>query len=179
MGALICTLGDAGHVMNQVDGYYPSSLNLLPFGIPLWVPLQFGIASVVLFWVHFRFLKTLPPSRPIHWTRPLLAGAYFLSLYWFSSNQSIPTGNWKDFWMAVFSVFFWALDLFNRRMLVLAFFTALVGTGIEILFVHQFVFFYLPGSNNLWGVPSWLPWLYVTGSLTVSKVVLYSQQKLR
>jgi hypothetical protein len=38
IGSSIATLGDTFHVAYGIDAYPESPLNILPFGVPVWVP---------------------------------------------------------------------------------------------------------------------------------------------
>ena len=55
---------------------------------------------------------------------------------------------------------------------------SIIGTSVEILLVHEGFFFYGTHIHKLFGVASWLPWIYLsaavaatdTGSLFVKKI---------
>ena len=171
LGGILGTAGDYSHVASLTDGYanpwYP-----LPTGQPLWVPFLFATATLSI------TLSQLL-SEPILGTKnkkiPSLGSAFagasvFLGLYVASGFLPLPTGGAKDLLLWTCCFLFWALADRTWQGVVFAVGTAIVGTLVEIGLTRSGAFYYTEGSNNFFGVPSWLPALYVAASVAIGNL---------
>lgn len=175
LGAIIGTIGDFCHVFTEVDAYPANGpapfLPLLPVLMPVWVPFLFGGALMMMGIVHRLLANTYRPAMgnnpDIAYAMPFL----FTMLYGLTGFINLGTGGLQDVWIAAVAVLLWfAVD---RSMIgaILALGNAIAGTMFEIMLVHAGGFYYLPEHANLMGVPSWLPWLYMSASICISLFV--------
>lgn len=168
-GAILGTLGDFVHVITQTDGYPPGGVFLPWLGQPFWVPLLFGSAGLSIGLSHLQadrwILQRPVPQKSL--PAILSAGGVFLALYSASGVLPLPTGSGMDLVLALGCMTLWWV--FDRTLwnLALGIATALIGVGVEIGLTQMGAFFYYPHAANFMGVPSWLPWLYISASLAV------------
>jgi hypothetical protein len=175
LGAISGSIGDYVHVVTKTDGYpHDGPFPFLPFlnvEMPIWVPFLFGGAVLVMGISHKLFSMQYKPRLVSNKTIVTFAPFLFITIYALSGIIHAGTGGWQDVWLATAAILFWWL--FDRTIIGagLALLTAIGGTLFEIFLVSVHGFFYYPEHSNLFGVPSWLPWLYVVASITVSLVV--------
>ena len=174
-GAIAGTTGDFVHVITHTDGYPADGpfpfLPLLPVKMPVWVPFLFG-SAVMLMGVTHKLASTfyhprLEKNTIVSSSAPFL----FVLLYAMTGFLHTGTGGWEDIWLAVLTFLMW---WFMDRTVMgagLALLNAISGTLFEIFLVHMGGFFYYPEHSNLFGVPSWLPWLYMAASVCISLFV--------
>jgi hypothetical protein len=171
LGGILGAIGDYTHVASQTDGYLHPLLPL-PTGQPFWVPFLFGSATLGIALSHVRMDQVLgPKNRPVvSWTSASAGALAFLALYAASGFFSLKTGADKDVFLWTCCLLFWWLADRTWQGVLLGLGTAAVGTCIEIGLTRIGAFYYFPEVNNLWGVPSWLPALYVTASFAVGNL---------
>jgi hypothetical protein len=159
LGFFLGPVGDYCHVLSGTL-VYPQDAYLFYFRqMPFWTPLLFGSATLAL-----------GMSRPFFGrskVQTYLGLPVFLATYALSGFLPKPAGGIADVILAAIAFVSWVA--FDRSLVGILFgvLSALAGTAVESFLVHQSVFSYLPLSNNLFGVPSWLPWLYFTASMGV------------
>ena len=72
--------------------------------------------------------------------------------------------------LALGALAIWAWLERSARGLLVGAAIGITGAAAESFFVHHGLFSYLPGSDNLYGVPSWLPWIYLGASVAVGNL---------
>ncbi|HCU23497.1 MAG TPA: hypothetical protein DF383_00655 [Deltaproteobacteria bacterium] len=174
VGAVFGPLGDAFHVISGTNDYPQGVFGLYLWRQPWWVPLVFGSAALAIGLSHPQLDHWLHAPAQRRGSGSILTVIYgvaaFLVVYAMTAFVPLPTGGWLDITIATAALFVW-FDLDRTwQGLVLAAMTAGVGTAVEITMVHQGYFSYLPPKNNFYGVPSWLPWLYVSASVGVGNL---------
>lgn len=171
IGGLIGPIGDYMHVVSGTT-YYPPRAFLFDvslFGLPLWVPAIFGFATVLIGLV-------VPASDPLFGGRRSHPGArswlgvisglvVFLGIYATSAFLPFDTGGWRDIVIALAALSYWAIWEGTWPGLVLGAFIAAAGTAAEIGLAEAGLIAYAPENANLFGVASWLPWLYLAASV--------------
>ncbi len=175
VGAIAGTTGDFVHVITHTDGYpapgpFPF-LPLLPVKMPVWVPFLFG-SAVMLMAVSHKLAQTyyhprMEGNKLVSFFAPFL----FVLLYAMTGFLHTGTGSWEDVWLAISTLLVWWFMDRTSTGAGLAVANAIGGTLFEIFLVHVGGFFYYPEHSNLFGVPSWLPWLYVAASVCISLFV--------
>ena len=179
LGATLGTFGDWMHVMSHTLGY-PNPIAPIPWtGQPFWVPFLFGFAVLSTGQAHLasRSFFCIPP-REVPFSTVITGAIAFLVLYGLSGSLPHNIGNIRDLVLSIgaLSIFIF----FDRTIhgLMLGLITALIGTTVEILLTRLGVFSYSPYFQNLFGVPTWLPWLYLAASVAIGNFVwLLSRKK--
>ncbi len=177
LGAVIGTLGDLCHVLSFTDGYANAFLPL-PTGQPLWVPFLFGGATMAIGLGHpwaDRVLFSKWKRIKLHKKQIILGGISFHILYSISGFLPLEPTLFRDISMMLGAIATWLAFDRSTPGILLAIVTAGAGTAFEINLVRQGGFYYYPHSSQLMGVPTWLPWLYVTASITVGNIGRYLQ----
>jgi len=176
-GFCLGPIGDYFHVQTETTGYPLDRYAYYFFGLPYWVPLIFGMAAVAVGLSHPWLDQILPgdPSRPGARNGSWALGGVliFLALYVASGLLPGPAGSANDALMGMLALMVWAMLDRTWQGIFLGIVTALSGTLVEILMVQADLFFYHPGRDNLFGVPSWLPWLYFAASVTLGNFGRY------
>ena len=175
VGAIAGTTGDFVHVITLTDGYplngpFPF-LPLLPVKMPVWVPFLFGSAVMLMAFSHQLYRNHYQPRLANNRIVSSLAPLLFVLLYALTGFLHTGTGGWEDVWLAAAT--FLICFLLDRTLWGAGFalLNAVCGTAFEIFLVHAGGFFYYPEHANFWGVPSWLPWLYMAASVCISLFV--------
>ena len=176
VGFILGPIGDFSHVQTQTTAY-PDHYGLYFFGLPFWVPFLFGLAALAVGLSHPAFDKMMGPQydRPGSKTLGRVMGGLliFLGAYCLSGMLPPDKGFHNDLMLGLIAIATWAILDWTWQGIVLGILTAIAGTLTEIILVHLKIFFYLPPRNNLFGVASWLPWLYFTASVTVGNLGRY------
>ncbi len=174
LGAICGTCGDYAHVITQTDGYPhngPFPFLPLPYvEMPVWVPLLFGAAVMLMGITHKLFSMTYKPRLAGNNVAVAVAPLAFVSIYVLTGIIHAGVGL-QDLWLAATAILFWWICDRTPTGAMLALLVAVCGTLFEIFLVGVHGFFYYPAFSGLFGVPTWLPWLYVVASVTVSLVV--------
>jgi len=177
LGAILGPVGDSFHVVSGTTDYPPNLFHLYFWRLPFWVPLIFGVAGVAIGTSHPQMDRWLgaPPDRPgsRSFAAVVFGIASFLGIYAMTAFVPLRSGGSLDVLIALSAISVWLLLDRTWQGLVLAAMTALVGTFTEISLVHVGAFWYLPPKNLLFGVGSWLPWLYVSASVAVGNLGRY------
>ena len=175
VGALAGTTGDFVHVITRTDGYPADGpfpfLPFLPVKMPVWVPFLFGSAVMLMAFSHQTFRSLYQPRLANHFIISALAPIFFVILYALTGFLHTGTGGWEDVWLATATFLIWFIldrTLWGAGFALL---NAICGTAFEIFLVHIGGFFYYPEHANFFGVPSWLPWLYMAASVCISLFV--------
>jgi len=175
VGAIAGTTGDFVHVITHTDGYPPhgpfSFLPLLPVKMPIWVPFLFGTAVMLMATTHKLASQFYHPRLEQNAIISSSAPFIFVLLYALTGFLHTGTGGGEDVWLAIATFFIWWLMDRTAMGAGLAVLNAIAGTMFEIFLVGIGGFFYYPEHANLFGVPSWLPWLYMAASVCISLFV--------
>lgn len=169
LGAILAPIGDIVHVLSATTEYLVGSHHLIG-AIPWWVPLQFGIATIIIGVAHHGFIRIRKLSlRECSSSAASLMFSYFVS-------GILPAQPWLS--TAVILGLFLLNYLFlkdpikdnilgkinNRYLLINSLLIAVVGTLIEVLLIRNGIFNY---QHQFLDVPIWLPLLYAHASITV------------
>lgn len=176
LGALLGPVGDYFHVASRTT-IYPSRAFLWDvslFGMPVWVPALFGVATIVIGLTHPALdrLFGAPKGRPgaRSWLGASSGLVIFLGLYAASAYLPLATGGWRDVALGLGALSIWAIWDGTWGGLVLGAMTAVAGCAVELGLVRGGVFGYAPENGNVLGIASWLPWLYLGASVTVGNI---------
>ncbi|MBI2026535.1 MAG: hypothetical protein HYS98_01800 [Deltaproteobacteria bacterium] len=177
LGALVGPLGDLFHLLSHTTVYPQEKYWLYFFDImPFLVPLLFGSATLMIGISHGCFYRIfhktfLPCTKNIICF--VFGFTYFVLFYSLSGYLPMP-----HFFLAIAFIVLWIMMERTWLGLLLALLTAAAGTAFEILLVRNGVFFYKEPVNSLFGVASWLPWLYAIASISVGNFSQYLKIKL-
>jgi len=173
-GAILGPVGDFCHVFTETTGYPQGVFAFYFWKIPFWVPLLFGGAALMIGLSH-PFLDRLfkaPLSRPgsQDWKSIVCGLVVFIALYSLSGFLPWEAGGFSDIILAMGGLGVWGILDRTWQGILFGILTAIVGTFIEIILVKIGAFYYLPHASNVWGVASWLPWIYIAASVTVGNL---------
>lgn len=197
-GAILGPIGDLCHVISQTTAYPKEIYSFYFFGlIPFWVPFLFGSASLLIGISHPLADKLLAkifkeprlrPGEKNHWLAymgPLFfLGSYCLSGFMSQRGDAAPL-IFPDIILAFLAILTWITLDRTWQGILTSVLTAVSGTAVEIFLVKAEVFSYQNyvaggavlgggalwvGDPHVWGVPMWLPWLYVIASITIGNV---------
>lgn len=164
LGAIMGSVCDGFHTHSGTT-FYPHPWYLK---MAWWVPLLFGAASVAIGLSHVLMDKILRRSAPdVSWPGVILGLFFFVTLYYLSAF--LP-GAWtiKLLVLAAGSLLLWFLFDRTWQGVLMAMATAIVGCYAEIQLSAGGAFGYL--HPNIWGIPYWLGFLYVSASITVGNL---------
>ncbi|MDL1872308.1 hypothetical protein FBR05_08885 [Deltaproteobacteria bacterium PRO3] len=179
VGAVFGPVGDSFHVVSGTTDYPPNLFQLYFWRLPWWVPLIFGAAGVAIGMSHPQMDRWLgaPPDRPgSRGIGAVIFGvAAFLGIYAMTAFVPLKSGGPLDALIAASALAVWLLLDRTWQGVLLGMMTAVVGTVTEILLVRAGAFWYLPPKDALFGVGSWLPWLYFSASVAVGNLGRFLQ----
>lgn len=162
-GAILGPWADSFHTHVGVLSYY----RVVFFQMAWWVPLLFGIAAVVIGFTHISLDDRFAMQpKPRNWVEIIWGLGLFLMIYKLSAL--LPNSGIKLFLLGFLSVTTWYL--LDRRVLglVQALLTAVFGTVVEMTLIKFKFFFYQ--EPDLFGVPLWLPFIYIAASVAVGNL---------
>lgn len=171
----ILVLFVTGAILGSVcDGFHTHSLTTFyprPWILKMawWVPLLFGSAGLAIGLTHpvcDRWFKR-QQKLPLSWYVIISGLGLFMGLYFLSGFLNF-SNSYKFFLLGILSVLFWGFFDRTWQGLALGILTALVGCTVEIMLSALGLFDYT--HPDLWGIPAWLPWLYIAGSTTVGNL---------
>jgi len=176
LGAILAPIGDIFHVFSHTTIYPSGSRHL--FGlIPIWVPLQFGLATIII--GRLQTSLSYPRLKIFSFWECTLSALSLILCY--SISGYLPFQPWFSLiaiFLACLINYYLLSDPPNHRfelnrqlnniiLLQLACFIALAGSSIEVTLIHYGVFSYTPNFQQFFSVPYWLPLLYIHASITV------------
>lgn len=178
--ALLLTVGDYLHMITGTLSYPESEDFRFPWGQPLWVPLLFGTAGIVIVngravLFQWGLLKNSNQSpNPVQVVAPLLLT---LVSYGISGYLPHPPGGMAD--LILLSIAMGTFLLFDRSRtgFIMGALTALGGCVAEASISRAGGFAYHPELQNLRWIPSWLPWLYFTGGVAANQLYTFAHYK--
>ena len=170
LGALIGPIGDWCHMTSGTLSYNATAPQLrIFFGLPFWVPPLFGLAALSIATCHLLFNnKAIRPSH-LKVSQGTLA---FLLLYAASGFLPLETGGARDVVLALGALGIWAWLERTWQGMAVGVAVGVIGSLFEIFLVHHGVFSYGSGMDNMFGVPSWLPWVYFGASIAIENLQL-------
>jgi hypothetical protein len=178
LGFFLAPIGDMVHVATKTTSY-PDTYGWYLFGIPWWVFPFFGIAGpIVAFSNDFSDKKFFGRKKRLGETTQIFA---YLGLSFFLLAY-ILTGllNFNPFLvhlvLGTLAVLFWFFLDKTLAGIIIGISTAIGGTSVEIFLVHNKVFTYLPPNTDLFGVATWLPWLYFILSIGLGNFLRYQER---
>lgn len=173
LGAVMGPVGDFFHVISGTTGYTTRSLiwPIPVLGIPAWVSLEMGLAVLCVGVSHVTLDATLSQgkTRPGEKSAGRVGLGLLLVLVFWATSAFLPwrTGGGKDIVLGLGVLATWWFLERTQAGIVLALMTAMAGTAVEILLVRLDIFYYSPQASNLFGVPTWLPFLYMAASIAI------------
>jgi hypothetical protein len=177
-GAIGGTLGDLCHVLSGIESY-PALWPYVPgTPLPYWVPIEFGFAAAWLGFTHEVFPVQLPTPRGARFRIDVLGSVVLFQLAWaLSGFLPLTTGGSKDIALALMALGGWYF--FDRRpfVWVMALLTAIGGVIVEALLINRGFFNYRSGDSNLFGVPSWLPWIYMLACFAIGNLSAWMRRR--
>lgn len=171
LGAFLGPIGDYCHVVSHTTAYPKEVYRFYFFDtIPFWVPFLFGSASLFIGITHPMSDRLLlrRSRRRFGVKRKCFAymGAFlFLGSYCLSGFVPSPH-------VVLASLAFITWFMLDRTWegILYGVVTAFIGTVFEIYLVQNKIFWYEPHASALFGVATWLPWLYFIASITVGNI---------
>lgn len=162
-GAVLGSGLDALLVIGQVENYPFSNLFVLPW----WVPLLFGTATVIIAYAHLLFMPLLGHMRrPETLTTAIVEqGWLLLSYLLLCIHMDTPS---KTLLLGILCFQFWLLGKKSWQNLLVSTVIAITGTLIEMILVAARIFAYT--QPDLFGVPYWLPVLYLCASFAIGEL---------
>lgn len=164
IGALLGAICDGFHTHSGTT-FYPEPLILK---MAWWVPVLFGSAALTIGLTHVlgdRLLKR--PNKNVSWPSVITGLLLFIALYYISGFLRTDWQT-KLLVLGIGNSILWLLYDRTWQGSFLALGTALVGCYVEIYLSQQGLFSYT--HPHIWGIPYWLPFLYVGASVTVGNL---------
>ena len=177
LGATLGPVCDGFHTHSDTLSYPDPWI----FKSATFVPFLFGSAVVLISWSHLHLDSLYGQNSPrVTVEQTLLGMGLFVAAYFSSGFLEVSE-------VTKFVVLgFWAYAgwrLLDGRIIgmVEALGTALFGTMVEVALVFFDVFSYHADHSQMFGVPIWLPWLYILASVGVGNLARHmhlDQKKL-
>lgn len=183
LGFLFGPIGDIIHVVTKTTGYpdYYSSYILF---IPWWVYPFFGFSGLVIsssFYLLDKKLFQTKNTRP-SMSKPFLAmnGPIIFLISYIASGVmtqlQIPSLI-INFLFFLITLSLWMLLDRTKRTLLMAFVFSAIGILVETTLIKNGVFWYNPPDKALFGVPTWLPWIYMILVISLGNFTLFVMDK--
>jgi len=164
IGAVLGPISDLFHVKSLTSGYPFHKY----FGLAWWVPLLFGSATVVVAISHVladKLFKRQPRELSM---RQVVMGLWSFMFIYYASGYLMLSQYYKIAALGFIAFSIWYI--FDKTLLglILAFLTAIFGCLIEIMIIQTGHFYY--NIKDFFGIPYWLPFLYMTASVVVGNL---------
>lgn len=164
IGFFLGPASDLFHNVTNTSGYpYPAFL-----GLAWWVPLLFSGATVLVALSHVYSDKLFrQPKRELSWKKVIFGLLSFFLIYAISGFLKINLLP-KFLILAVIALDVWFF--FDKTLygFILSILTAICGCLVESSLVQIGHFYYV--EPDFLGVPYWLPFLYITASVSVGNL---------
>jgi hypothetical protein len=168
LGALLAPIGDICHVLTSTTSYPANYRHFV--SIPFWVPLQFGLATLLIGITHHHSLNQRLKTAPID---QIVASSVAL-LLGYGLSGLLPLQPWlTTFFLLIIFISSYYFLCNNRASLIAAIATAIAGCLVEIALIKTKIFKYEDSYQQLHSIPLWLPLLYMQASITVSSFTHY------
>lgn len=174
---LVGPIGDVVHVLTDTTFYPQETFVFYVWKIPFWVFPLFATAGTLVALTHpvTDKLFNRPPSfyDSLNLKRVGLGLFIFVFHYSLSGFLPKPAPGVADLVLASLAILVWLY--FDRTLvgIIQAIITAFLGVAFEVSIISQGAFGYHDGVDTLYGVASWLPWLYVVASITIGNLGRY------
>lgn len=173
--AFFLTLGDYFHHLQGVASYPSNTLPTI-FGIPFWVPIQFGLAAVLgvsLIPLELKFNKTRTPPKHLGLLSIFFSFLFVMMPYIFSSfyfsNPVIKTT--LIFMMGIIP---WLINDGTSQGLISILVMSFVGVSYEATLGILNIFTYIHSPENIFfSVPIWLFGIYTAAGTTI-RIIAYT-----
>lgn len=167
-GGVLGTIFDGFHTHSGTDAYYHPQF----FMTEWWVLPQFGLAAVAIAHSHLTFDRVLQRDPQLFSWRHILAMLVLFGIQYFVSGFLKIDVASKTIVLGLFAFAIWVAFEGTLSGLVIALATAGVGCVIEILLIKFGKFYYVLSDigTDVYGIPLWLPALYVSGSVVVGNL---------
>ncbi len=178
LGFFLAPLGDMMHVATKTTSY-PEGYGIYLLGIPWWVFPFFGFSgAIIAFCNDLIDSKFFGREKRLGETTPFLAyfGASLFIISYLLTGLLSFNPPIVHLVVGTMAVLFWFFLDKTFAGFLLGIGTSIVGTSVEIFLVHNQIFSYLPPNNTLFGVASWLPWLYFILSIGLGNFFRYQER---
>lgn len=177
-------IGDMVHVATKTTGY-PDHYAFYVLGIPWWVFPFFGFSGAAIgFNYHLLDTKFFKSKKERIGEKNFWIG--FLSVLFFvftyclsgylTTIHTSPLVN--NLILGGLTFLLWLVIDKTWQSLVIATWITFLGILVETTLVRLNVFWYEPTDNLLFGVASWLPWLYMTLTIGVGNFMNFIFKKI-
>ncbi len=168
LGGLLGPLGDMYHVHSMTTGY-PDNYAYYILGIPWWVFPFFGVSGLAIgISYHFMDFKG-EKFQSRGFTHAFLGPIIFLLSYLLSGYLTVVKTSLILNHILLGSIFAIIWFVYGRswRSLFLSLWFSFLGILVETTLIRMGVFWYTANDNLLFGVASWLPWLYLILAVSI------------
>lgn len=164
LGFFLGPLADLFHNLSETS-YYPHPFFL---GLAFFVPFLFGSATVLVGLSHVFIDQILSRHISLTWTQVVLGLVGFLGIYAVSGYFRLGPSFLLYLLLGSIAIVIWYFLDQTAVGLFLALLTAIGGCAVEITLglVGQFHY----NAPDLWGIPLWLPFLYMVASVAVGNL---------
>lgn len=178
LGAIVGTLGNFFHYISGAIVHSSVAMRFL-FISDL---LTFGLVTILIGIFHSCFYDIRKSQHrnsvksPLWQTQGIIC---FLILYCLSGF--LPSAYLiNTFIIALVTFTLWLIFDQTWQGIMLAIIVAIIGTTTEILMVQHGLFSYSPDNSQLFGVPLWLPYLYLSASILLEnwQCIIFSRRSL-
>ena len=174
IGAPLASVGDVFHVRTQTTFYPPEGP--VPFiqGMPFWIPFVFGVAAAgfgIIYQLAKRLLGAGHFKQGATVAELIVAGIVYPLLHIGSGYVCHWGFPLADMPLASLAILTWYLLDRSFGGFLVCLFVALIGVSAEISLVHLGIFMFLDRADQVFGVATWLGWIYMAGGLAVGRFV--------
>jgi hypothetical protein len=174
IGAPLASMGDLFHVHTKTTFYPPEGHVFFIKGVPFWIPFIFGIAAGFL-GIMYLMTKSLLGAKRFRQgsnvTEVIVAGLVYSLLHISSGYISHWSFPFPDVALALPVILAWYLLDRSSGGALACIIAAFIGVSAEIFLVHMGIFLFSDKANQLFGVATWLGWVYMAGALAIGRFV--------
>lgn len=164
IGAILGPTMDGFHTHSDTL-FYPHVWMLM---MDWWVPLLFGAAGIAVGLSHLDLDRRLNKSYPdLTWIHVAFAVASFAAIYFISGFLKIDETR-KLVLLYTLAFLVWYIYDKTYSGFILAIVTSLIGSFVEGSLISMDWFYYT--RPDFFGVPYWLPALYIAASVSVGNL---------
>lgn len=174
IGAVAASVGDAFHVHTKATSYPPERFIWYIEGVPFWIPFLFGSAWAC-FAIVYQMGKTILGKKLFREGASIghvaIAGLLYMGCHCLSGyifRWGLPA---THILLGLPVVLAWILldkSLGGALVCVCA---SVAGVAAEVLLVHKGIFTFSGQANQLFGVATWIPWIYMAGGLAAGRFI--------
>jgi len=174
IGAPLASIGDGFHVHTKTTFYAPEGVVWFIKGVPFWIPFLFGLAAAFLGITYELAKASLGAERfkqGSNFTEVIVAGLVYLLLHTLSGYISQWNFPFPDVFLALPVLLTWYLLDRSFGGALVCILAGVIGVSAEIFLVHKGIFLFSDRANQLFGVATWLVWIYMAGALAIGRFV--------